>query len=189
MPRPVAWVTTVDPKTKVVNAAPFSWFQAVCADPPTVSLAILQRTDGSLKDTVRNIRATGEFVVNLSPKSMLHEMVATSGDYPPEVSEVEAVGLKTVPSKKVRPPRLAASPVHLECKLAQEVPLGRAQKVALILGEVIHIGADDSVLDERGNVDPHKVTLVARMGGAEYCDTERFYTHKRPTQGDVVRKT
>jgi flavin reductase (DIM6/NTAB) family NADH-FMN oxidoreductase RutF len=188
MPRPVAWVTTIDAASKVVNAAPFSWFQAVCADPPTISLAIIQRADGTPKDTVRNIRATKEFVVNVSPKPLLDQMVATSGDYPPDVSEVEVLGVATTPSTRVKPPRIAASPVHLECRLAQEIPLGRSQKVSLILGEVVHIGADDAVLDARGNVDPSKVTLVARMGGAEYCDTERFYTVKRPAQGDLLRR-
>ena len=188
MPRPVAWVTTVDPKTKVVNAAPFSWFQAVCSDPLMVSLSIQQRADGTPKDTARNIRDGKEFVVNVSPKALLHTMVASSGDYPPDVSEVDALGLPTTPSKKVKPPRLSASPVHLECRLVQEIPLGKSQKTSLFLGEVVYIAADDAVLDPRGNVDPHKLTLVARMGGAEYCDTGQFYTVKRPTQADLSRQ-
>jgi flavin reductase (DIM6/NTAB) family NADH-FMN oxidoreductase RutF len=187
VPRPIAWVTTVDPASGVVNAAPFSWFNAVCADPPMVMLAILERAPGVPKDTVRNLRATGEFVVNVSPKALAEQMVQTSGDYPPEVSEVHVAGLATAPSRKVRPPRLAASPVHLECRLAQEIPLGRTQKVSLVLGEVVHIGADDAVLDARGNVDPARLAVVARLGGSEYVDTERFFTLKRPKQGDAVR--
>jgi flavin reductase (DIM6/NTAB) family NADH-FMN oxidoreductase RutF len=187
VPRPVAWVTTLDPSTGVVNAAPFSWFNAVCADPPTIMLAIIERPDGSPKDTVRNIRASGEFVVNVSPKSLVAQMVQSSGDYPPDVSEIEVTGLATAPSRKVRPPRIAQSPVHLECRLAQEIPLGRGQKVSLVLGEVVHISADDAVVDARGNIDPAKLTLVARMGGSEYLDTERFFTVKRPKQGDGLR--
>ncbi|MEK6975490.1 MAG: flavin reductase family protein [Candidatus Thermoplasmatota archaeon] len=187
VPRPVAWVTTLDPATGVVNAAPFSWFNAVCADPPMVMLAILERSDGSPKDTVRNLRASGEFVVNVSPKALVAEMVQSSADYPPSVSEIDAVGLATVPSRKVKPPRLAASPVHLECRLAQEIPLGRSQKVSLVLGEVVHIAADDAVVDARGNIDPAKLTLVARMGGSEYVDTQAFFTVKRPKQGDGLR--
>jgi flavin reductase (DIM6/NTAB) family NADH-FMN oxidoreductase RutF len=187
VPRPIAWVTTVDPATGVVNAAPFSWFQAVCADPPMVMLAIQRRSDGSPKDTVRNIRATGEFVVNSSPRELAREMVQTSGEYAPDVSELEVAGLGAVPSRKVRPPRIAGSPVHLECKLHQEIPLGRAGGTSLIVGEVVHIAADDAVLDARGNVDPSKLVVVARMGGAEYVDTERFFTMRRPAADDLVR--
>lgn len=188
MPRPIAWVTTVDPATGVVNAAPFSWFQAVCADPPMVMLAIQRRSDGSPKDTARNIQASGEFVVNVSPKAMAEAMVRSSGEYAPDVSEVEALGLRTVPSKAVDPPRLADSPVHLECRLAQAIPLGRNADTTLILGEVVHIAADDAVLDARQNVDPAKLVLVARLGGHEYVDTERFFTMRRPTQDDLLRR-
>jgi flavin reductase (DIM6/NTAB) family NADH-FMN oxidoreductase RutF len=189
MPRPVAWVTTVNPANGVVNAAPFSWYQAVCADPPMVMLAIQCRADGSPKDTVRNIRATGDFVVNVSPKSLAREMVQSSGEYPPDVSETQALGLATVPSRKVRAPRIAASPVHLECRLHQEIPLGPSGGTSLLLGEVVHMAADDAVLDARGNVDPSKLVLVARMGGQEYVDTERFFTLQRPKFDDVNRGT
>lgn len=187
MPRPIAWVTTLDPSNGVVNAAPFSWFNAVCAQPPMVSLAISRRSDGSLKDTVRNIRASGEFVVNVAPKALLREMVQSSNDYAPDVSEVEALGLSTVPSRRVRPPRLAASPVHLECRLDREIALGGADGTSLLLGEVVHLAADDAVLDARGNVDPGKLVLAARMGGAEYVDTSAFFTFRRPDAGDALR--
>lgn len=187
MPRPIAWVTTLDPSTGVVNAAPFSWFNAVCADPPMLMLAIQARADGSPKDTLRNIRAAREFVVNVVPRAAAEAMVQTSGDYPPEVSEVAAVGLATAPSRKVRPPRLAASPVHFECRLAQDIPLGRRQETTLVLGEVVHVAADDAVLDSRGNVDAAKVTLVGRMGGSEYTDTAARFTVKRPKGGNAVR--
>lgn len=186
-PRPIAWVTTVDPGTGVVNAAPFSWFNAVCSEPPMVMLAIQQRPDGTRKDTLRNILASREFVVNVATSAAAEAMVQSSGDYAPDVSEVDALGLPTVPSRAVRPPRLAQSPVHLECRLAQAIPLG-VGKTTLVLGEVVHIAADDGVLDERGNVDPAKVTLVARLGGSSYVDTQRVFTLRRPNaQGDAVR--
>jgi flavin reductase (DIM6/NTAB) family NADH-FMN oxidoreductase RutF len=187
MPRPIAWVTTLDAETGVLNAAPFSWFQAVCSDPPMVMLAIQRRADGSPKDTTRNIRATREFVVNVSPKAMAEAMVKSSGEYPPDVSEVEALGLRTTPSKAVKPPRLADSPVHLECRLHQEIPLGSKAGTSLLLGEVVHMAADDAVLDARQNVDPGKLVLVARLGGQEYVDTERFFTLRRPTPDDLLR--
>jgi flavin reductase (DIM6/NTAB) family NADH-FMN oxidoreductase RutF len=187
MPRPIAWVTTLDPETGVLNAAPFSWFQAVCSDPLMVMLAIQRRADGSPKDTTRNIRASREFVVNVSPKALAEAMVRSSGEYPPDVSEVEALGLRTTPSRAVKPPRLADSPVHLECRLHQEIPLGGKAGTSLILGEVVHIAADDDVLDARQNVDPGKLVLVARLGGQEYVDTERFFTMRRPAADDLLR--
>ncbi len=186
-PRPIAWITTLDPDTGVVNAAPFSWFNAVCADPPMVMAAIVSRADGSPKDTVRNIRKTGEYVVNAATRELAEALVQSSADYPPEVSEVEALGLRTAPSRKVRPPRLVDSPIHLECRLRQEIPLGRTQKVSLLLGEVVHIAAADGVLDARGNVDPAKANFLARMGGSEYVDTRAFFTLKRPQQDDALR--
>ena len=188
MPRPIAWVTTVDAVTEVVNAAPFSWFQAVCADPPMVMLAIQHRSDGSPKDTVRNVRATKEFVVNVSPKGLAEKMVQTSGEYGPEVSELKEVGLTTVPSQKVRPPRIAESPVHLECRLEQELPLGGKGGTSLLLGRIVHMAADDAVLDARGNVDPKKLILVGRLGGTEYVDTAQTFSIQRPKVGDAVRK-
>ncbi|MCA1818868.1 MAG: flavin reductase family protein [Thermoplasmatota archaeon] len=167
-PRPIAWVTTVD-EAGLVNAAPFSWFNSVCPEPPMVMLAIGARADGTPKDTVRNIRATREFVVNVVSRPLAEPMVLSAADYPPDVSEVEELDLVTAPSHAVRPPRLAASPVHLECVLHDVIPLGRDH--SLVLGRIVHVGADDAVLDAKGNIDPAKVTFVGRMGGATYADT------------------
>jgi flavin reductase (DIM6/NTAB) family NADH-FMN oxidoreductase RutF len=187
-PRPIAWITTVDPATGVVNAAPFSWYNAVCADPPLVSTAIFERAPGVPKDTLRNLRATGDYVVNVATRETVKAMVQTSGDYPPDVSEVKALNLATLPSRKVAPPRLAASPVHLECRLRQELPFGNGeQRVWLVIGEVVHMHADDRVLDATGQVDPKRVTFAARMGGQEYSDTRDFFTQPRPTQADLTR--
>jgi flavin reductase (DIM6/NTAB) family NADH-FMN oxidoreductase RutF len=180
-PRPIAWVTTVD-AAGLVNAAPFSWFNAVCADPPMVMLSIGARPDGSLKDTARNIRATGEFVVNAAAAGLAHAMVQSSAEYPPQVSEVRELGLRTTPSLRVAPPRLADSPVHLECRLHRLLPLGRRDTQNLVLGEVVHLAAADSVLDAEGNLDPAKVTLVGRLGGARYVDTGRPFTLPWPAK-------
>lgn len=186
-PRPVAWITTLG-ADGTVNAAPFSWYNSVCADPPMVMAAIAWHPDGRPKDTLRNILASKEFVVNVVPRRLLERMVATSADYPPDVSEAEALGLATAPSRKVRPPRLADSPIHLECRLEREVRLGHKADTSLVLGEVVHIGADDSVLDARGNPDPGKLTLVARMGASWYTDTDPHIDVPRPRVDDPVRR-
>ncbi|HUR60966.1 MAG TPA: flavin reductase family protein [Candidatus Thermoplasmatota archaeon] len=174
-PRPIAWVTTVD-ASGLVNAAPFSWFNAVCADPPMVMVSIRAHPDGSMKDTARNIRATGEFVVNVAPATLASAMMQSSADYPADVSEVQELGLRVVPSRRVAPPRLADSPVHLECRLHSITLLGRRDEQSLVLGEVVHMAAEDGALDKDGNLDPAKVTLVGRMGGSRYVDTSRPFS-------------
>lgn len=213
-PRPIAWVTTVDPASGVVNAAPFSWFQSVCADPPMVMLAIghkevadqtaaktedktgtaddLETADGTTagnagqeaaivpKDTLRNIEATGQFVVNVATADAAETLVQTSAPYPADVSEADATGLALVPSLRVAPPRIATSPVHLECRLVETKRLGGAGGTTLVLGEVIHFGADDGVLDARGNVDAEKVPFLARLGGRDYTEVRRLRQIARP---------
>lgn len=187
-PRPIAWVTSLDPTTDVLNAAPFSWFNSVCPDPPMLMLAIGSRPDGTPKDTLRNIRASREFVVNVVPHAAASVMVQSSADFPPDVSEAGALGLKTTASQRVKPPRLADSPIHLECKLDRIMTIGRTGDHNLVLGEVVHVGADDGVLDARGNVDPTKLVLVGRLGGANYVDTRNVFTIPWPKDaGDVLR--
>lgn len=178
-PRPIAWVTSVS-ADGTVNAAPFSWFQSVCADPPLVMLALADRSGGGPKDTLANIEATQEFVVNLATAEQVDDIVASSAEFPPEESEVEAVGLETRPSVGVSPPRLVASPVHMECRLVETRRYGGDKGTTMIVGEVVHIGADDEVLDGRGNVDPHKVAFLARLGGRYYTAVRDVFEHDRP---------
>src|SRR5438270_8558462 len=122
-PRPIAWVTSLDPQGRV-NLAPFSFFNAFGANPPVVVFSPTLRRDGSKKDTLLNVEATGEFVLNAAVAPLAEQVNLSSKELPPGESEVEFVGLHTVPSTKVRPPRLAESPVNLECRVMQVVPLG-----------------------------------------------------------------
>lgn len=185
-PRPIAWVTTVS-GAGAVNLAPFSWFQAVCADPPMLMLALADRPEGGPKDTLRNIGETGEFVVHPVTRDDLEPMVASSGAFSPEASELEALGLASEASSIVAPPRLAGSPVALECRLVSTQRLGGpAAPTTLVLGKVVHVHADDGVLDERGDVDPRKAVWLARLGGAYYTAVAEVFEHRRPTQ-DAVR--
>lgn len=185
-PRPIAWVTTVGARGSV-NAAPFSWFNTVCPDPPMLMLSIGSRADGSPKDTWRNIRDTGEFVVNVVPRALAHAMVQSSAEYAPDESEVDALGLATVPAQRVRAPRLLGSPVHLECVLHQAIPLGLKGDHTLVLGRIVHIGADDTVLDGKGHIDPARLALVGRMGGANYVDTSHWFQIPWPAAPDRLR--
>lgn len=188
-PRPVAWVTTMDAETGTVNLAPFSWFQTVCAAPPTIVIAFGDKVapgeDGArtvAKDTLRNIEATGQFVVNVATVEAADAVVQSSADYPPDVSEVDAVGLATTPSRRVAPPRLAQAPAHMECRLVETKRIGGQGGSTLVIGEVVHFAARDEVLDARGNLDPEKVMFLARMGGRHYTGTQPFFSMDRPTR-------
>lgn len=182
-PRPIAWVTTVDTDGRT-NAAPFSWFQAICADPPMVMLAIARRRDGSEKDTLRNIRATGEFVVNGAVHADIDAMIATAAEMEPGASELDAVGIETVPATAVTPPRIASAPTHLECKLVEIHAYGGDGGTHVVVGEVVHVHAEDSLLDERGSFKPHDAAMLARLGGADYLAVGDVFAHGRPKGRD-----
>jgi flavin reductase (DIM6/NTAB) family NADH-FMN oxidoreductase RutF len=180
-PRPIAWVTTVDRDGRV-NLAPFSFFNAFGGNPPVVVFSPTLRRDGSKKDTLLNVEATGEFVVNAAVAPLAKEVNASSKELPRGESEVDYAGLHTVPSVMVKPPRLAESPVNLECKLIQIVPTGSGPIAGnLVIGEVLMIHVADRVLDGSGKVDPRKLQTIARLGGDWYCHTSELFTMHRPT--------
>jgi flavin reductase (DIM6/NTAB) family NADH-FMN oxidoreductase RutF len=179
-PRPIAWVTTVSP-AGVVNLAPFSFFNAFGANPPVVVFSPTNKRDGSKKDTLRNVEAGGEFVVNASVASLAEKVNLTSRELPPDQSEVELAGLHTTPSLKVKPPRVAESPAALECKVLQIVPVGGGPIAGnLVIGEVVMIHVADEVLDAAGRPDPRKLRTVARLGGDFWCHTSDLFEQKRP---------
>jgi flavin reductase (DIM6/NTAB) family NADH-FMN oxidoreductase RutF len=179
-PRPIAWVTSIDSEGRV-NLAPFSFFNAFGADPPVVVFAPNRKSDGSKKDTLANVEATGDFVVNAAIADLAAEVNLSSKDLPHGESEVELTGLSLTPSRKVKTPRLAESPLHMECVLRQVLPLGDRQLSAnLVIGEVVLFHVDDSVLDAQGRIDPRKLRTIARLGGSYYCHTSDLFEMKRP---------
>ncbi len=179
-PRPIAWVTTVDSQG-VVNLAPFSFFNTFGANPPVVVFSPTLRRDGTKKDTLMNIEATGEFVVNASVASLAEKVNQSSKEIPTGQSEVELTGLHTTPSQFVKPPRITESPAALECKVMQIIPVGNSAISAnLVIGEVVAIHVDDSVLDENKRVDPRKIQTIARLGAEFYCHTSDLFELKRP---------
>ena len=175
VPRPIAWVVTLDGRGRP-NAAPFSFFNAVSQDPPILAIGIGGRRPGDIKDTGNNIRETGEFVVNLVAAVNAEAMNVTAIEFGPEVNELAEAGLTPVPSVKVRPPRIAESPVAMECTLHSMIEFGPDR--ALVIGQVqaMHV-RDDAVLNpERCHIDTPKLDLIGRMhGGGWYArTTERF---------------
>ncbi|HYZ20830.1 MAG TPA: flavin reductase family protein [Rhodopila sp.] len=174
-PRPIAWVTTQD-VDGTVNAAPFSFFNAVSGNPPVVAIGIGGRGPGDVKDTGGNIRRTGQFVVNLVSFELAEPMNVTAIDFPKEVDELREAGLSTAPSLHVKPPRIAEAPVAMECERLVIVDVGIDR--AVVLGKVVAMYVrDDCVLDaERCYIDTPKLDLIGRMHGAGWYArvTERF---------------
>lgn len=169
LPRPIAWVTTRD-VAGAVNAAPFSFFNVFGNEPATVGIGIGSKGPAEPKDTRANIRATEEFVVNLVPLSLAHEMRVTSIAFPKGVEEPKEAGLRLAKSERVNVPRIEQSPISMECTFMQEISLG---SFGLVLGKILMVHVkDDAVIDgDHQYVDAKQLDLIGRMEGAWYTDT------------------
>lgn len=185
-PRPIAWVSTVSASGQP-NLAPFSFFNCVCVDPPLLAFAPGHRQPeqadthrGEAKDTLRNIRETKEFVVNIVTHELAEAMNITSGEYDASVNEFELAKLTPGPSKVVRPPRVAESPVSFECKLHQILDFSPAPTSgSLVIGEIVSIHINDvNLKDDRLNQD--SLDLIGRMGGLQYTRTTQRFQMVRP---------
>jgi len=163
VPRPIALVTTVGPNG-VVNAAPFSFFNLVGADPPLVVLGLGNRDPSTPKDTPFNLRASGEFVVNIVDEALLQGMNICAVDFPPGWSEPEAAGLALVPGTQVNVPRLADAPASLECREHTTLMIGNNR---VTLGQVVAVWIRDDLVDaDRFYVHTSQLHPIGRMGGA-----------------------
>jgi flavin reductase (DIM6/NTAB) family NADH-FMN oxidoreductase RutF len=167
VPRPVAWITSVNDQG-LVNAAPFSSYNYVATSPPMLAVNIATRPGSGLtKDTARNIASSREFVVNVATEQDMDLMHKTAQEFGPEVSEPDALGIALLPGKHVRVPRIASSPVQMECKLDQIITLGRGVNT-LFIGEVVAFHLSDAVYDGH-RVDSVAMRPVARLGGPFYA--------------------
>lgn len=179
-PRPIAWVTTLSP-AGVVNLAPFSFFNAFGANPPVVVFSPTLRRDGTKKDTLLNLEKLGEFVIHAATAPLAEKVNLSSKEIPADESEVTLTGLTTVPSVKVKPPRIAEASVAMECVVRQIIPCGTGPIAAnLVVGEVVMMHIADEVLDGKGGIDPRKLKTVARLGGAYWCHTSDLFEQTRP---------
>jgi flavin reductase (DIM6/NTAB) family NADH-FMN oxidoreductase RutF len=185
-PRPIAWVSTISTAGQH-NLAPFSFFNAVCVDPPLLAFAPgLRRAKppeavhGVPKDTLRNIRETKEFVVNIVTYELREAMNLTSGEYDASVNEFEVARLTPQASQVVRPPRVAESPVSFECRLHQILNFSTAPTSgSLVIGEIVSIHMNDAHLKE-GRLDRNSLDLIGRMGGIQYTRTTQRFEMVRP---------
>jgi flavin reductase (DIM6/NTAB) family NADH-FMN oxidoreductase RutF len=178
VPRPIGFISTIS-SGGVFNLAPFSFFNGVCGDPPVVCFAPNARTPR--KDTLVNIQATGEFVVNIVSEEIAEQMNLCSGNYPPEVDEFQVSGLTPVASDIVRPPRVLESHVNMECRAIQVIEVStRPWGGHLALGEVVRFHVDDAIIDSRFQIDPDKLRAIGRMGGTSYARTRDRFDMIRP---------
>lgn len=180
LPRPIAWVSTVSLDGKS-NLAPFSFFQGVTSNPPTLMFVPVNQRDGAKKDTVRNIEQVPEFVVHLVSHALAEKMNATSALLPYGESEFDAFGIAAVPSERIRPARVAAAPVAFECTLDRIVQIGEGPLAAnVVFGRILVAHVDDTVLGPDGQPDPAKLDLIGRMGGETYTRTTERFALRRP---------
>jgi flavin reductase (DIM6/NTAB) family NADH-FMN oxidoreductase RutF len=169
VPRPIAWISTVDEGGRV-NLAPYSFFNLVAGDPPCVMFGSTSRSDGAKKDSHRNAESSGEFVLNIVGGAQIEAMMTTSLDFPAGYNEFEEAGLSTLPSALVRPPRVAGAPAHLECRYLKtvELPSNDPHHVnAMVLGTVIAVHIDDSII-VNGRVSIERLCPVGRLGYRDY---------------------
>ncbi|MED3551960.1 flavin reductase family protein [Cytobacillus praedii] len=182
LPRPIAFVTTLD-EMGIVNAAPFSFFTAICADPLLICFSPMRRgTDGKKKDTLANIEATEEFVINIVSEDWVEKMNICASEFPAEIDELDTSGLQKESSQFVKPPRVKESKVHLECSLFQILHFGEHPGAgSLVIGKVEHVHVAEE-LYENGRINTDKLKPVGRMAG-------QMYTKPLGDVFELVRKT
>jgi flavin reductase (DIM6/NTAB) family NADH-FMN oxidoreductase RutF len=180
VPRPIALVSSVD-ESNVRNLAPFSYFTACSANPPVVVFCpILRPVPLGAKDTLRNVIATREFVVNIVSEEFVRGMNASAAQVPPEVDEFELSGLTPIASELIKPPRVAESHIHMECRLRQVVEVSdQPGGGSLVLGEVLRFHVRQDLIEDF-RIDPDKLRAVGRMAGSTYVRTTDRFDLERP---------
>ena len=185
IPRPIGFISSISAEG-VVNLAPFSFFNAICGEPPMVMFCPMNRHPA--KDTLLNVKATGEFVANIVSREIAEQMNLTAADYPPDVDEFSACGLTAVPSDLVRPPRVLESPVNMECKVVHIIEVSnKPWGGTVIIGEVIRFHVRDSIIDKDMFIDPDKLDPIARMGGPSYSTIHDRFDMVRPVYQPPVK--
>jgi flavin reductase (DIM6/NTAB) family NADH-FMN oxidoreductase RutF len=173
IPRPIGWVSTWS-ENGVANCAPFSFFNVISEEPPLCILSFNRRSDGALKHSLKNIRRTGEFVVNLADESTANAMHLSSSEIPETESEFAATGLTPVPAKRVKHPRIAEAAASLECKVERRIEFGPERE--LVIGEILHIHARDGIVDPVSKrVSEENYHPIGRLYASRYCTTRQRF--------------
>ena len=188
VPRPIAFVSTVS-AGGLVNLAPYSFFNAVAYDPPTIVFSSSRHAGAKEKDTLANIEETGEFVVNTVVDDIAEAMNRTAAEYPADVSEFDIAGLTPAPSQIVKAPRVAESPVNMECRLNQVVTIGQGDhQHGLVIGEVVLLHIRDDIINGH-RINHQLLKPTGRLAGNMYCHTADIFELVRPVYepGEVAR--
>jgi len=179
VPRPIAWVSSVGADGQV-NLAPFSFFNGICYNPPTLAFSVIDR-NGEMKDTSRNIQEVPEFTVHIVSEAVAERMNVTCGDYGAHIDEFSEAGLTALPGAQVRTPHVAEAPVAMECRVMHHLRIGHDPgQTSHIIGEIVHWHIDDSVIDARDRIDPDALLAVGRMGGNQYSRIRERFEMERP---------
>lgn len=179
LPRPIAFVSTAG-EDGVYNVAPFSYFTLLSSKPAVVGVGIARNRDGGKKDTLVNIEFTKDFVINIVTESLAEAMNQASGEYPSDVDEFKEIGLKPAPSDLIRSPRVAESPINMECRLMQILQFGETPRIqSFIIGEIIMVHVKDELL-VNDVIKADKLKVIGRLGEDLYCRTLDMFEMKRP---------
>ena len=179
VPRPIAWITTMDEEGRV-NLAPFSFFNMMGSDPPCVVFGTSGRLDGRLKDTQDFAERGGDFVINIASYDHFDAIVETSFPFEPGESEIDRAGLAMLPSRLVRPPRIAGTPAQMECIYLSTIPLPSndpKERAAMVLGKVVGVHIADEVIVD-GKVDIHRLRPISRLGYTDYATVDNVFSRQ-----------
>ncbi|MBS7529170.1 flavin reductase family protein [Hazenella sp. IB182353] len=185
LPRPIAFVTSLRPGG-IVNAAPFSFFSVVATEPPMLSITCARKPEGVKKDTLYNIEKQQDFVVHVVTEAQVEKINATAIDFPPDISEAESVGYDLLPSERIGTPRIKQSPIQMECKLHQILPLGgdeASPNCDLIIGEVVMFHIDPALYRD-GKINTEALQPVGRLAGLNYTTIGKTFTMPRPSYAE-----
>ena len=173
IPRPIAWISTVN-EHGVANCAPFSFFNVFSEDPPLCMVSFNRRSDGQLKHSLKNIRRSGEFVVNLVDEATANAMPVSSTEYPEEESEFAKTGLTPVPATRVAHPRIAEAAASLECKVERRIEFGPERE--MVIGEILLVHARDGIIDPASKrISEANYRPIGRLFASRYCTTRQRF--------------
>ncbi|MGJ8545399.1 MAG: flavin reductase family protein [Sulfitobacter sp.] len=185
VPRPIAWVTTISPEG-IANAAPYSFFNCLSADPPILALGVENKPDRSFKDTAYNIRMTECFTVNIVDRANVAAMAATAAGVDADVDEIAMAGLTALPGEVVKSPRIAEAPVAFECERYLGIAVSSAREI--ILGRIVRAHIREDIIDPKTYYSDHeKLDALGRMGGNGYAGTLDYFDLATPSAEDVLR--
>ncbi len=181
IPRPIAWIHS-NSENNIGNLAPFSYFNAICSNPPIVMVSITGHEKKGVKDTLSNIQKTKEFTINIPSVELLNQVVDSAADYPTEVDESEVLNVALEDGTFVRSKKVIKAPVNIECKLEKTVNFGDpyTSGVTVVFGRILALFIDEKIFEEDLRVDPLKLNPLCRLGRAYYAGLGQIFTRKIP---------